>query len=196
VSPVPAFEISVWNAWIFMAAWVFSHNVPLTWPIFRYDIKAMFKKAIASPSYTKTEKKINALSTVIFFLLLIYSVFLPLPLGTAWFYTGLALFLIGSIITEVVKIHWATTPLDQPITRGLYRYSRHPAYVAPFLQFIGVGIASASWLFLLLSVVSIVVNSVLVIPEERFCLEKYGDAYREYMSRTPRWIGIPKSEPK
>jgi len=30
------------------------------------------------------------------------------------------------------------------------------------------------------------------IPEERFYLKKYGDAYREYMNRTPRWIGIPK----
>jgi len=24
--------------------------------------------------------------------------------------------------------------------------------------------------------------------EERMCIEKYGDAYREYMERTPRWI--------
>ena len=179
-----------------MAVWLFFHNAPLNWLIFRYDLKGFYKKAIATPSYTKTEKKINALSTVIFFLLLICSVFLPLPLGTAWFYTGLALFLIGSIMTEVVKIHWATTPLDQPITRGLYRYSRHPAYVAAFLQFIGVGIASASWLFLLLSVVSIIVDTRLAIPEERYCLEKYGDAYREYMNRTPRWIVIPKSREK
>jgi protein-S-isoprenylcysteine O-methyltransferase Ste14 len=29
--------------------------------------------------------------------------------------------------------------------------------------------------------------------EERFLLEKYGDVYREYLNRTPRWIGIPKS---
>jgi protein-S-isoprenylcysteine O-methyltransferase Ste14 len=34
------------------------------------------------------------------------------------------------------------------------------------------------------------------IAEERWCLEKYGDAYREYMNRTPRWIGLPKSEKK
>jgi hypothetical protein len=29
--------------------------------------------------------------------------------------------------------------------------------------------------------------------QERSCLEMYGDAYREYMDRTPRWIGMPKS---
>jgi protein-S-isoprenylcysteine O-methyltransferase Ste14 len=34
------------------------------------------------------------------------------------------------------------------------------------------------------------------IPEERFCLRQYGEAYREYMNRTPRWIGIAKSGEK
>jgi len=29
--------------------------------------------------------------------------------------------------------------------------------------------------------------------EERMCLEKYGDVYREYMEKTPRWLGLPKS---
>jgi len=30
--------------------------------------------------------------------------------------------------------------------------------------------------------------------EEAECLGHYGAAYREYMNRTPRWIGIPESE--
>jgi protein-S-isoprenylcysteine O-methyltransferase Ste14 len=34
------------------------------------------------------------------------------------------------------------------------------------------------------------------IAEERECLEKYWDAYREYMKRTPRWIEIPESGKK
>lgn len=29
--------------------------------------------------------------------------------------------------------------------------------------------------------------------EERFCLKHNGDAYREYMSRTARWMVVPKS---
>ena len=29
--------------------------------------------------------------------------------------------------------------------------------------------------------------------EERGCLETYGEEYREYLDKTPRWIGIPKS---
>jgi protein-S-isoprenylcysteine O-methyltransferase Ste14 len=35
-----------------------------------------------------------------------------------------------------------------------------------------------------------------VVVEEPFLIEKYGVAYREYVNRTPRWIGIPKSGKK
>jgi len=35
-------------------------------------------------------------------------------------------------------------------------------------------------------------KEVEIASEERWCLEKYGDAYREYMKNTPRGIGRPK----
>jgi protein-S-isoprenylcysteine O-methyltransferase Ste14 len=193
MSFIPAFEIGVWNLWIFMVAWVFFHMVPLDWPIFRYDIKAMYKKSVASPPYNKTEKIISNLGTAVWIILFIYSVFLPLPLGTPFLYAGIALFVVGLIITEIAMIPWVDTPFDEPITRGLYRYSRHPIYIGVFVQHIGIGIASASGLFLLLAVVQVVLSALTAPAEERFCCEKYGDTYREYMNRTPRWLGAPKS---
>ena len=196
MSLIPAFDIGVWNVWIFMAAWVFFHVVPFEWPILRYDIKAIFKKSSASIQYNKTGKIINNLGTVVWFILLIYSIFLPLPLGTPLLYAGIALFIAGLIITEVAFISWTTTPLDEPITRGLYRYSRHPIYIGVFIQYIGIGVASASGLFLLLIVIEIALSMFGLPAEERFCCEKYGDTYREYINRAPRWIGIPKSMAK
>jgi protein-S-isoprenylcysteine O-methyltransferase Ste14 len=193
MSFTPALEIGVWNAWIFMVAWVFFHMLPLTWPIFRYDIKAMFKKGGASPPYNRNEKVINNLGTIVWFTLLIYSIFLPLPLGTPLLYTGIVLFAVGIIITNIAMISFSKTAIDEPVTTGLYRYSRHPVYIGIFVQYIGIGIASASGLFLLLIIVSIILSILVVPAEERFCCEKYGDAYREYMKRTPRWLGLPKS---
>jgi len=193
MSFIPAFEIGVWNLWIFMVAWMFFHMVPLTWPIFRYDIKAMYKKSVASPHYNKTEKIISNLGMALWIILFIYSVFLPLPLGTPLLYAGIALFVVGLIITEIAMIPWVKTAIDEPITAGLYRYSRHPVYIGVFVQHIGIGIASASGLFLLLAVVQVVLSALTAPAEERFCCEKYGDTYREYMNRTPRWLGAPKS---
>jgi protein-S-isoprenylcysteine O-methyltransferase Ste14 len=96
------------------------------------------------------------------------------------------------VLYEIAGVAWATTPLEEVITKGLYRYSRHPIYLAIFIQITGVGIASASWIFLLMVGVYTVLSLLLVEPEEQSCLERYGDSYREYMDRTPRWLGIPK----
>jgi protein-S-isoprenylcysteine O-methyltransferase Ste14 len=42
-------------------------------------------------------------------------------------------------------------------------------------------------------VITKILTSLFVAAEERHCLEKYGEAYLEYMNRTPRWIGLPKA---
>jgi len=102
--------------------------------------------------------------------------------------------MVGLIAYTEVIVRFTTTPIDrEPLAKGLYRYSRHPMYVAQLVMFVGIGIASASWVFLLFSIIYTILSFVVAIPEERFCLEKYGDVYRQYMNRTPRWIGIPKS---
>ena len=191
MSFLPAFETGVWNVWIFMVAWVFFHMAPLDWPIFRYDIKARFQKGAASPEYTGMEKIISNSSMVVWIILFLYSIFLPLPLGTPLLYAGIALFAVGVIIVEVAGIPWATVAADRPVTGGIYRYSRHPIYIGVFVQYLGIGIASASGLFLVLIVILIGLSVITSPAEERYCLEKYGDVYREYMDKTSRWIGIP-----
>ena len=191
MSLMPEFEIGVWNAWILV---LYAMLHPL---IMMLIDKLMgtgdISKKMDSPALSKVEQGIFIFTDVVlFFGLFIYSVFLPLKLWTAWFYTGLALCLAGVITWTIAIINIVDIPPGEPFTKGLYRYSRHPMGLASFLIFLGAGIASASWLFLLLSIVLIVLSLVLIRVEERHCLEKFGDAYREYMNRTPRWIGLPK----
>jgi len=46
--------------------------------------------------------------------------------------------------------------------------------------FLGVGIATASWVFLLFAALCMVLPILWVDAEERHCLKYYGDTYREY----------------
>lgn len=188
MSLLPAFKIGVWNAWIFMALCLI--------PTFFLPFAARSRdKGVDFTSYfDKTQKKALLYLHLIFLFFVVYSVFVPLKLGTPWFYAGLVLFVLGFIPYALVIVNFAQTQIDQPVVKGIYRYSRHPMYITPFLLFIGTGIASASWIFLVLSVFYILLPPFFVAAEERFCLEKYGTAYREYMDRTPRWIGLPKSK--
>jgi protein-S-isoprenylcysteine O-methyltransferase Ste14 len=64
------------------------------------------------------------------------------------------------------------------------------------LLYIGIGIATASWVILLCAILWIGLLHFVLQSEERFLLEKYGDSYREYMNKTPKWIGFPKSGEK
>jgi protein-S-isoprenylcysteine O-methyltransferase Ste14 len=193
VSLIPAFEIGLGNAWIFMLLEV------LTFPLF-------FRVATGRAPEGEGKSQVSALSKtkritlysskIIYIPAFIYSIFLTLKLGTVWFYVGLPITLIGFIAGVVVILNWAASPLGKPVTNGLYRYSRHPMYVTSFIFFLGLSIATASWVFLLFTILLIAASFYFAPLEEQGCLEKYGDAYREYMDQTPKYIGIPRSEAK
>jgi protein-S-isoprenylcysteine O-methyltransferase Ste14 len=171
---------------------------PLIFRLFFEKVKyaEVSKRHGTTPQLSGQEKILNYLSTMILLAAIGYSVFLPLKLGTGWFYAGLSIYVIGMVFGFIAIINFGTAPLDEPVTYGVYRISRHPMYFSMFLIFIGIGGASTSWVFLLLTVIWLLLSDRGVIAEERWCLETYGDIYREYMNRTPRWIGPPKNQNK
>ncbi len=189
---IPDFEIGFWNAWILMLYLPFH---PL---IMKVVDKALgtgdiFKKMGEDAQSQKGEKNASVIYTVVVILLLAYSIFLPLKLGTMHFYTGLGLYLVGLVMFITAIINVATTPLGKPFTQGIYRFSRHPLYVSVVITLVGVGVASASWVFLLLTAGILLTQAGEAIAEERDCLETFGSEYREYIASTPRWIGFPKN---
>jgi protein-S-isoprenylcysteine O-methyltransferase Ste14 len=184
MSLTPVFEIGLWNAWILTTLLLLFIMLSGLLP---GDIGSRIAPA-------KEVKKINNVMMIVFFTMILYSVFLPLKLGTVWLYVGIAVYIIGFIISSAALFSIAATKPGEPFTTGIYRYSRHPISLGTLLPMIGAGIASASWLFLLLSIILMVISRFLAIAEERATTNKFGDSYKEYIARTPRWIGLPKSE--
>ena len=200
MSLTPESELGLLNAWILVLL-IFVIIIGLSPLIIRLlygseKNKESSRRHSATPQYTKFEKTASHLSTIMLIAIVIYSVFSPLKLGTGWLYTGLFTYALGMIFGFTAMINFALAPSDKPATKGVYSISRNPMYLSMFLMFVGIGVACASWLFLLLTIISMILSDRLVIAEERLCLETYGDSYREYMKRTSRWIGMPKSEKK
>lgn len=185
MSLIPTFELGVWNAWMFVLPLVIISIVGVR----------LFGKRVSGE--TSSDTKMEKLSFVCMHLIVIasyvYSVFLPLKPDTLWFYLGLLIYSSGMLITIIAMLNFATTPVDAPVTTGLYTFSRNPMYVGESLINISISIACVSWLFFLVAVIVAILEHKIVVSEERFCLKKYGDAYRDYMNRAPRWIGIPQS---
>ena len=197
MSLIPAFELGLWNAWIFMGPFLLVTLLCML-VMMKKGAPGGPARAVQRACKSKTTLLVASLSKLIYFPAVIYSVFLPLQSGSIWFYVGLPITLLGLVGATLVLVDWATTPAGQPVTRGIYRYSRHPMYVTGVFVFLGVSILSASWVF---SLVTIIFGVGVTRPysvkiEEAQCFGHYGAAYREYMNRTPRWIGIPKPKKK
>ena len=123
---------------------------------------------------------------------MITSIFLPIKLGTWWFYSGLLVYVLGLAMVLMFSVSFGTALLGEPLDKGVFAVSRHPSYMGFFLAYLGTGIACASWVSLLCALVWIVSWHYGVVEEERILLEKYGEANQRYMDRTPKWIGFPK----
>ena len=185
MSITPTFELGLWNAWVFMVP---SLLVMLLW------LLVMTKKRAPGADMRMSKSKLSfcLVSKFIYFAAVIYSVFMPLKLGAVWFYVGLPITLTGLVGSLMVVVNWASTQAGEPVTRGIYRWSRHPGYVTEVLLLSGVSIISASWVFLLFPIMVGVGAVYFIEIEEAQCIGHYGNAYREYMDRTPRWIGMPR----
>jgi protein-S-isoprenylcysteine O-methyltransferase Ste14 len=187
MSLIPESELGLWNAWIFMVPSLL---------LMLFSLRLFIEKRAPATSMhmSKTKLSFCLFSKFIYFAAVIYSVALPLKLGTIWFYVGFPITLIGLVGSVMTVVSWVNTPAGKIVTRGIYRFSRHPIYVTEVLLLLGVSIVSASWVFLLFPIMVGVGAVYFIKIEEAQCIGHYGNAYREYMDRTPRWIGIPKSK--
>lgn len=76
---------------------------------------------------------------------------------------------------------------DQVVDAGPYSIVRHPLYVFSFIGAIGIGLASENLLILtIIAVFYICYYPFTILAEEKKLTTKFGQAYLDYMKRTPR----------
>ena len=74
------------------------------------------------------------------------------------------------------------------VTKGLYRYSRNPQYVASILGFFGTALANGEIHAVILCGLAILVYVIMPYTEEPWLQRAYGDVYLAYKERTPRFL--------
>jgi protein-S-isoprenylcysteine O-methyltransferase Ste14 len=188
MSVIPDFKIGLWNAWLFMSVFVLQMIVMML-----ADKSIREKSHVpAEARISRLERSIGIIGNVVWFAALVYSVFLPLRLGSPWFYIGLTVFLMGSALMATATINFISTPADRLIGKGAYRFSRHPMYMATFFICLGTGFAAASWIFVAFALLMALCFYQEALIEERYCSSQYIDKYEDYVQRTPRWFAVPK----
>jgi len=112
----------------------------------------------------------------------------PLRVGTGMFAIGVAVFAFGLLSFVIALLNFRDTPPDQPAEIGLYRLSRNPQSVSLIVATVGMCLAIGSWAALLTTAITMVFGHIRILAEEGACLRQYGDSYRAYMQRVPRYL--------
>lgn len=184
---IPAFEAGLGNGWLFMIVY------PLQWLAVLVLPRRIVERTRHPPQIVKNrEDRIVAFLTQGLWIgATLLSVFLPLRIGTPWFWAGLASFLAGLAFLVLASVAVARTPDNVPFTTGIYRFSRHPMYLSMLLVYLGVSIAAVSWLFFLVTVATFFLQRCQMLREEEHCIARFGRRYRDYMAVTARWFRFP-----
>ncbi|OBA23798.1 ICMT-domain-containing protein [Metschnikowia bicuspidata var. bicuspidata NRRL YB-4993] len=76
------------------------------------------------------------------------------------------------------------------VTRGIYKYSRHPSYFAYFWWFVGTQLILQNWVVALLGAIKLqLFFRIRIEYEEKFLVDFFGEQYVQYRACTP--VGIP-----
>ncbi len=87
------------------------------------------------------------------------------------------------------------SPTKKLVTTGLYAYVRNPMILGVITVLAGESISVLSFkIFLWLCIFFIVNNLFFVIYEEPNLEKRFGDHYREYKNKVPRWIPKLKTD--
>lgn len=107
-----------------------------------------------------------------------------------WFtVAGQSLVLVGAVLAIIGwrQLHRAVQQ-GEMAERGLYRFIRHPQYTGFFLFLLGSIINWPTLITVITMPILCVVYWRLAQSEEQDSIALFGDRYREYMARTPRFL--------
>lgn len=153
----------------------------------------VFPKDVVSRLFDRSgwdeKQKIFTIVGKVFSLIcLILIILTSLKVNTSIFIVGLMLYAIGIIGLVVAMLNYKDTPPDQPVTRGVYKISRHPQIVSLFIMLLGICIAIGSWPALFALILSKLFQHFGILAEEEVCLRRYGESYRAFMEQVPRYF--------
>ena len=119
---------------------------------------------------------------------------LPFPVNT-WLgatFIAVAIAIVVSAFKALAQAHTAfdarksTTKI---VTTGAFRLSRNPIYLSLTLLLIGIAFAISSlWVLVLVIPAVAATQWGVILREERYLKEKFGEGYSSYASKVRRWL--------
>lgn len=103
-------------------------------------------------------------------------------------FLGVLLYILAHILLAISIINFSSPDEMGLSVKGIYKYSRNPMYISYFICMIAWVLLTKSIVLLIIVIIYQISTHSIIISEERWCLEKFGDEYKEYMSRVGRYF--------
>ncbi len=124
---------------------------------------------------------------------------LPLPLAVPAFFQVLGLglaalgFVLGVLALNEFKRARLSSDSKKPasgfVTSGIYRYTRNPVYLGFVFMLIGLALSIGTyWGIILTWPLMVLMNNLVIKPEEVSLERRFKNQYLEYKSRVRRWL--------
>jgi protein-S-isoprenylcysteine O-methyltransferase Ste14 len=180
---IPTLKIGWVNGWTLLAIeFLFQGFLLLIFP------KDVVSRLFDRSGWSVKQRVFTIIGKMFSLACLILIILSPLKINSSTFIVGLILYAIGLAGLVVAMMNFKDTPLNQPVTKGVYKISRHPQIVALFILFLGVCLAIGSLPALIALMLSKLFQHFGILAEEEVCLKSYGESYRDFMEQVPRYF--------
>lgn len=121
--------------------------------------------------------------------ILVYLFFLSYQTSqTLLYYLSSFVYLMGMLMLLLSTVSFAYPSYEGLNKKGIYRISRNPMYVSYSFYFIGCALLTQSLGLFLLTVIFHISQHWIILAEERWCAQTFGEEYSEYLIEVRRYV--------
>ena len=121
--------------------------------------------------------------------IIIYLFFLKIKTSPTWlFFIDLFIYIFGAFLLMISIINFSYPSKKGINKNGIYKISRNPMYLSYFIFFFGCVLITQSLLLLAFVILFIITSHVIIISEERWCINEFGKEYLDYMKKVRSYI--------
>ena len=120
--------------------------------------------------------------------IILYAFFLKIQTKPPLFFIALFIYILGINVLIIAIVNFAKPEQIGINTNGIYKISRNPMYIGYFIYFSSCVLLTHSMLLLISLLVFQISAHWIILSEERWCINKFGTEYINYMNKVNRYI--------
>ena len=150
--------------------------------------KQFKQKFMKVHSKDKKQYIIETLAGVIYFLIIISSLYTKTSTNQIQIAIGISIYIVSLTITYLGYISFKKTNKNKLTTKWPYSFSRNPTYFFGLTSILGIAILTTSTIIILLLIIQFILTHQIILSEERYLTKTHKTKYNTYTKKVGRYL--------